>query len=50
VALIQSENHAANKEKTARGYQNDTHYNGIGLRMSSIKRKKVLMEFFLKGG
>ena len=31
MALIQSENHAANKEKTARGYQNDTHYNGIGL-------------------
>ena len=30
-ALIQSENHAANKEKTAGRYQFDTHPTGIGL-------------------
>jgi len=32
VALIQSENHAANKEKTAGKYQKDTPYQGIGLK------------------
>ena len=31
VVLIQSENHAANKEKTAGRYQFDTHPPGIGL-------------------
>ena len=31
VVLIQSENHAANKEKTAGRYQFDTHPTGIGL-------------------
>ena len=31
VALIQSENHAANKEKTAGKYQFDTHPTRIGL-------------------
>ena len=31
VALIQSENHAANKGKTAGRYQFDTHPTGIGL-------------------
>ena len=30
VALIQSENHAANKEKMAGRYQFDTHQTGIG--------------------
>ena len=38
VALIQSENHAANKEKTAGRYQFDTHLTGIGLRVSVIKK------------
>ena len=31
VALIQSENHATNKGKTAGRYQFDTHPTGIGL-------------------
>ena len=31
VALIQSENHASNKGKTAGRYQFDTHPTGIGL-------------------
>ena len=31
VALIQSENHAANKGKTAGRYQFDNHPTGIGL-------------------
>ena len=31
-ALIQSENHASNKGKTAGRYQFDTHPTGIGLR------------------
>ena len=35
VALIQSENHPANKgKKTAGGYQFDTHPTGIGLTFS----------------
>ena len=41
MALIQSENHAANKEKTARGYQNDTHYNGIGLNGKKLEWDKL---------
>ena len=32
VALIQSENHATNKGKTAERYQYDIHLTGIGLR------------------
>ena len=35
-ALIQSENHALNKEKTAGRYQFDTHLTGIGL-MSKLQ-------------
>ena len=40
VALIQSENHAANKEKTAGRYQFDTHPTGIGL------SRKINYSFF----
>ena len=36
VALIQSENHALNKGKTAGRYQFDTHPKGIGL-MSKLQ-------------
>ena len=36
-ALIQSENHASNKGKTAGRYQFDTHPTGIG----SMKHQKV---------
>ena len=41
MALIQSENHAANKEKTARGYQNDTQYNEIGLNGKKLEWDKL---------
>ena len=36
VVLIQSENHAANKEKTAGRYQFDTHPTGIGLKSIEV--------------
>ena len=36
VALIQSENHAANKGKTAGRYQFDTHPTGIGLKSIEV--------------
>ena len=35
VALIMSENHAANKRKTAGRYQFDTHPTGMGLKEPS---------------
>ena len=38
VALIQSENHAANKGKIAGRYQFDTHQTGIGLRAEANRR------------
>ena len=43
VVLIQSENHAANKEKTAGRYQFDTHPTGIGLRVRLLKRSLILL-------
>ena len=41
-ALIQSENHAANKGKTAGRYQFDTHPTGIGLKRVYSKIKNLL--------
>ena len=34
--FLQTKNHAANKGKTAGGYQNYTHYNRIGLILSLL--------------
>ena len=36
-ALIQSENHASNKGKTAGRYQFDTNLTGIGLNLGQVK-------------
>ena len=42
VALIQSENHASNKGKTAGRYQFDTHPTGVGL---SISRTFIIKDY-----
>ena len=41
-ALIQSENHASNKGKTAGRYQFDTHPAGIGLNSEHPKLEKLI--------
>ena len=46
VALIQSENHAVNKEKTAGRYQFDTHPTGIGLIWMQWATSNLIMFLF----
>ena len=40
VAVIQSENHAANKGKTAGRYKFDTNPTGIGLKINHLQHDK----------
>ena len=35
----QTKNHAANNGAIGRGYQNETHYNGLGLRAKDYLRR-----------
>ena len=42
VALIQSENHAANKGKTAGTHQFDTHPIGIGLMINQVFLERLI--------
>ena len=49
IALIQSENHAANKGKTAERYQFDTHPIGIGLIMVSYMCYVKVINWLING-